>query len=164
VEAVFQFRLPLIDEVRRAEDGAAGDFATVEEFSNNEPGFDGFSNSDVVGDEETDDRQAQGHQEWDQLVGAGLNGDVAEGAERAGSIAEFQVDGIAQKDGGLVAAVARWIRQREDGRFGWGEFQIRQDESDVFFGATEWAQRQGVGGGAGLDDPLAATGADECSG
>jgi hypothetical protein len=58
VESIFQFSLPLIHEMWRAKNSAAGDFATIKKFSNNETGFNGFSDSDIVGNEEADDGKA----------------------------------------------------------------------------------------------------------
>ena len=164
VEAVFQFALPLLHEVRRAEDSAARDFATVEQFPDDEGGLDGFPDAHVVGDEQTHHRQTQGHEERDQLIGAGLHGDIAKRAEGAGSVAQFQMDGIAEEGGGLVVAEARGIRKRKGGGFGRGEFEVRQDERDVFFGATEGPQREGIRLRTWLHDPFPATGADKRSG
>ena len=47
----FQFRRPLLDKVRRAQHGEALDFAPVEKFSYDQPGFDGLAEADLVGEE-----------------------------------------------------------------------------------------------------------------
>lgn len=62
VEADFQLTLPLLDKVRRAEDGQAGDFAAIHEFACNQTGFNGLADTHVVGDQQTHRGQAQRHQ------------------------------------------------------------------------------------------------------
>ncbi|MNF71527.1 hypothetical protein D3C84_534780 [compost metagenome] len=96
VEAGFQLALPLFDQVRRAEDGQAGDFATIHQFAGDQAGLDGLADTHVVGNQQAHGGQAQRHQQRHELVAARLHGNVAEGAERAGSGAQGQTQCIAQ--------------------------------------------------------------------
>ena len=137
MEPVFQLRLPLVHQVRRAQDRAASDFAAIQQLADDESGLDGFADAHVIRDEQADHRQPQCHEQRHELIGAGLDGDVAERAEWPGPVAEFQMDGIPQQSGRLVAAVAGRIGQREDCRFRRCKLQFRQDQSDVFLGTAE---------------------------
>ena len=61
VEAVLQFGLPLLDQVRRAQHGQAGDFATVHQLAHDEASFDRFTDTHVIGNQQAYGVQAQGH-------------------------------------------------------------------------------------------------------
>ena len=99
MEAVLQFGLPLLDKMRRTQDGASGDFPSVEEFANDEPGFYGFSYSHIVGDKESHNRQAECHEQRHELVGPRLDGNVSKRTERACPVSEFQQDGVSKQSG-----------------------------------------------------------------
>ena len=107
VELLGQFALPLLGQVRRAEDGEPLDFAAIEQFAGDEHRLDRFADANVVGDEQPDRVELQGHHQRDELVGAGLDGDAGEAAERAGGGAGGQAGRFAQQLAGLkVAEVA----------------------------------------------------------
>ncbi len=116
-----------------AQDGAAIYFATIQQLAHDQTGFDRFANTNVIGDEQAHDGKAKGHQQRHELIGARLDGDVTEGAERASAITQLQVDRITKQRGSLVTAMARGIGQWERGRLGWREFEIWQDKGDVLF-------------------------------
>jgi hypothetical protein len=52
MELVRQLHAPLINEVWWAQHRDAVDVASVEEFAGDEPGFDGFTDPDIVGDQQ----------------------------------------------------------------------------------------------------------------
>jgi hypothetical protein len=110
---VFDLLLPLVAEVRRAEDAGAGDLSAVEQFAGDEQRFDGLADADVVGDEHAHGVEPQRHQQRDELVRARADTDPSERAERAGGIAERKPGGVKeQRRGGRVAG-GLWIGQRE---------------------------------------------------
>ena len=78
VEACLQLGLPLLNQVRRAQHGQAGDLTSVHQLPRNQPGFDGLADANVIGNEQPNGGQAQGHQQGYELVATGLHGDVAE--------------------------------------------------------------------------------------
>ena len=78
VEAGFQFGLPLFDQMWRAENGQPGNFAAVQQFTDDQAGLNGFAHPHVIGNQKTYGGQAQGHQQRDQLVAARFHGNVAE--------------------------------------------------------------------------------------
>jgi hypothetical protein len=78
-EFVPHFVAPLEAECGGGEDEDALDAASEEEFSEDESGFDGFTESDVVSEEEADAGHAEGFEEGDELEVVDLNGAV-EGA------------------------------------------------------------------------------------
>ena len=164
MEALLQFALPLLAQVRRAEHGQALDLATVEQLAGDQRAFDGLADTDVVGDQQAHGVLLQRHQQRHELVGARLDGDVAEAAERAGTGAQLELQRIEQQlAGGMVARlVAR--RPREGGRPHGLALQRQIDQRFVLFATAERAQVQGLGVGLGQDDPFAAAGRDEAAG
>ena len=99
MELLAQLLLPLLGQVRRAEDHEPVGLAAVQQLAGDEAGLDGLADADVVGDQQAHRVQLEGHQQRDELVGARLDGDAAEGAEGAGAAAEAQADGLAQQAG-----------------------------------------------------------------
>ena len=86
-EADLHFGLPLGDDGGRAGDDDALDLLTHDHFAEDEAGFDGFAEADVVGNEEVDAREEQGFAEGFQLVGHDLD------ASAVGGLEEFGVGG-----------------------------------------------------------------------
>jgi hypothetical protein len=84
----------LLDEVGRAENGEGIDLATVHEFTQDEASFDGFPDTDIIGDEDAWHWEAQGHQERDELIDARLERKLSGGAERPCTTAEGKAHGI----------------------------------------------------------------------
>jgi hypothetical protein len=82
IELGNEFLLPLFRQVRRAEDANPVYFAPIQKLAGHETGLDAFSYAHVIGDEEADRVQFQGHQEGNKLIGPGLAGEPPEGAER----------------------------------------------------------------------------------
>ena len=66
--------------------------------------LDRLADADVVGDQEPDRVELQGHQERHELVGAGLDRDLAERAERAGTGAKSQANRVPEQPAGLMVA------------------------------------------------------------
>ena len=83
-EAIFEFGLPLIEHRGRAGDDNVLDAFAKEEFGGNEPGFDGFAEADVVGDEEIDAGQAESLAEGLELIGVELDPGSERRLEEAG--------------------------------------------------------------------------------
>ena len=118
VELVLELSLPLLGQVGRAEDREATDLATIEQFPGDQQGLDCLADADVVGDKQPDRVQLQGHQERHELIGPGLDGDLAEGPERAGTRSEAKPDRVAEQAAGLVVAELGRVGGREIGRAG----------------------------------------------
>jgi hypothetical protein len=155
MEAGCEFRLPLVHQVWRTQYGALRNLPTVEKLAKNESCFDGFADTDIIGDQQPHHRQTQCHQQWNDLVGAWFHGDVAEGTERTRAVAKFEVNGVAQEGGGLMAAVELRVGKRKCRRLNGGEFEFRKNQGDILFGASEGAQQKCVGFRAWLDNPFA---------
>ena len=159
VELLPQLLLPLLGEGGRAEDGEPVGLAAGEELGGDEARLDRLPDADVVGDEEPDGVELEGHQERDELVGARLDGDGAEGAERPGARPEPEADGVAQEAAGAEVAEARRVGRREPGRR--DGLELREDPRDFFFRAAEGAEDEEVVLRLGKDDPFPAAGGDE---
>ena len=90
----------------RTEDRQAGDLATVDQFANDERRLDGLADADVVGNQQAHDFLLECHQQRHELVGARLDGDVAEAAKRAGASAQLELQRVAQQlPGGVVGSL-----------------------------------------------------------
>ena len=114
VELVAHLGLPLLGEVRRAEDGEPLDLAPVEQLAGDEQRLDRLADADVVGDQQPDRVQLQRHQQRHELVRARLDGDAAEGAERPGARAEAEPDARRGAAGGCGSRRRRCrVGQRE---------------------------------------------------
>lgn len=164
VKARLELGGPLIDEVRRTQDGEAGDVAAIEELARDESGLDGLADANVVGDEQTHHVELERHQQRDELVGPGLDGDLSRGPEGPGAAAEREQEGVAEEG---RRAVTRGLlqRRRGEGRLGDGfGLEPEVQEGLVFLGAGHRAHAQDVGVATVEDDPLASARADEGAG
>ena len=161
LELLGEFALPLLCQVRGAEDGEAGGVALVEELPGDQPGLQGLADADVVGDEQADRVEAERHEQGDELVGPGLDGDAGEGAERARPGAEPETERVAQEGAGAVVAHEVRVGESEAGRR--HRFKRRPDPGDLVVGAPEGPEHEEVVVGVGEHDPLAAAGPHEGS-
>ena len=57
IELRLELARPLLDEMRRAQDGEAVDLAAVDQLAQDQPGLDGLADADIVGDQQPHDRQ-----------------------------------------------------------------------------------------------------------
>jgi hypothetical protein len=89
----------LLDEVRRAENREGIDFASVNEFAQDETGLDGFANADIIGYEKAWHLEAQRHQKRDKLIDAWLERKLGGGTERAGTTTESQAQCVREQRG-----------------------------------------------------------------
>jgi hypothetical protein len=119
VEARLELAHPLLHEVRRAQHGERLDVAAVEQLAGDERGLDGLADADVVGDEQAHGIELERHQQRDELVGAGLDGDLPEAAERARRRAGATGAGVAQEQSQRRARRAG-VRRPREGRLGDG--------------------------------------------
>ena len=135
--------LPLFAEVGEADDGEAFDLPAFQEFADDEQGFDGLANADVIGDKQPHGLLPQRHDERHHLVSARPERELGEGAERAGAVAEGEPRGIVQQAGGADVAEVCAGRRFETGvRRAVGIDVERQVDAGDFF----------VGAAQGLDD------------
>ena len=112
VEFAFHFPLPLLGELRRAENGDAADFAAIEKLAGDEKRFDSFTDTDVISDQEADCLKAKSHQKRHQLVGTRLHCNATKAAEWTDGTAEAQASSIAEELTGEEVAGLAWIRER----------------------------------------------------
>lgn len=87
--------LPLLGQVRWAEDAEPAGIALLQELPSHKERLDGLADPDVVCDQEPYGVEAERHKERHKLVGAGFDGDLAKRAERAGRGAEPEAEGVA---------------------------------------------------------------------
>jgi len=115
-ELVLQLLLPLVAQIRRAQDAHATDIAPVEQFAHNQARLDRLANPDVIRDQQAHRLLLQGHHQRHELVQARAEGDVPEAAERSRAVAQQQARRLLQQpDGGQVLDVGE-VRQPEGRR------------------------------------------------
>ena len=156
---------PLLDEVRRAEHGEAVDLAAVEQLAGDERGLDGLADADVVGDEQAHRVELERHEQRHELVGARLDGDLAEAAEGPGAAPQREQERVAQEQRRVLAALLRGGRAREAWRRVTGSASSGRWMSVWSSSEPETGRTRSVS--ASLpdeDDPLAPAGADEAAG
>ena len=69
VEMTGKLRRPLVDEMRRTQNGQSSDLATIKEFPSDKPGLNGLSDADVIRHQQPSHGHLERHQEWDELIG-----------------------------------------------------------------------------------------------
>ena len=76
---------PLLHQMRRAKDSEPGNLAPIDQLSKDEARLDGLAYADVVGDQQPNDRQPQGHHQGHELIGAGFETETGGRSERTGA-------------------------------------------------------------------------------
>ena len=161
MELFGKFLLPLFGQVGRAEHGHALDFAAIQQFAGDEHALYRFANPHVIGNEQANGIELEGHHERHKLVRPGLDGNAGEAAERAGGRASGEPGRLAQQATGAEVAQVGDRGQRERGRL--HGLDGRHDANDLFIEAADRPGQQQICGGVGEDHPFAAPGPDECA-
>ena len=100
-EFFFQFTVPLVAQMGRADYGKTFYQATVVHLTYDEQGFDGFADPDVVGYQQAYDLLSQPHNERYQLIGAWTYREPTEGAKGSRPRAQGEPRGVVEELGGL---------------------------------------------------------------
>ncbi len=85
VELGVQLAGPLFNEVRWTEDREAIGLAAINQLAEDQAGFNGLADADVVGDQQPHHVEAERHQQWHQLIGAWLETQPCGRAEGPGA-------------------------------------------------------------------------------
>ena len=109
IEFALELAGPLLDEMRRAQHGETVDLAAIDQLAQDQPGFDGLADADIVGDQQPHDGKAQRHQQRHELVGARLEAEPRRRAERPGAAPQRQPQRLGQQPG---AVLGRGLRRR----------------------------------------------------
>ena len=136
---------PLLAQVRRADHRHLADLATVQQLPGDQQCLHGFAQTHLVGDQHPRHLLLEGHQQRHQLVGAGLQGDVAEAAKRPGTGPELEHQGIAQQQGRTLGTALGRIRWLELGRAHIAALQGPVERGDLAVAAAQRAQLQYLG-------------------
>jgi hypothetical protein len=95
VEFFRQLALPLLRQVRWAQHGQAADLAAVQQLARDDARFDSLADADVIGDQQAHGVELERHHQRHELVGARLNGNAPEAAERPGGGARGEARRVA---------------------------------------------------------------------
>jgi hypothetical protein len=126
--------------VRRAEYREAGDSAIVKQLADDQPGFDGLPDTDVVRDEKPYRVEPQCHQERHQLIGARLDSYRTERAEGSSRGSKPEPQSVPQQSSGLMVTRGCRIGPLELGRN--HRFKGGKDACRLILGAADRAQEQ----------------------
>lgn len=85
VELGAEFHSPLLDKLWWTENGETIYLAPINQLPQDQRSLDSLTDTDVIGDHQTNCWQTERHQEWDELVGARFKGKASGGAEGARS-------------------------------------------------------------------------------
>ena len=94
VEPGTQFHRPLVHEVRRTKHGEPVNLATVVQLTHDQACLDRLAHANIVSDQQAGDRQAQRHEDRNQLIGARLDRDARRRTERSRSPAQRKAQRI----------------------------------------------------------------------
>ena len=162
-EAILQFCDPLVHEVRRAENRKRIDFSAIHQFAEDQTGFDGLADADVVGNQQPRDLKPKGHEKRDQLVRPRFKSKLCGGSERACPPAEGQPQRVGKKRRLGLHCRARIVRQVETSGFYRCKLEIRSKNHDVVFIAREGAQGEQALAGCRQGNPFTAARSDKIS-
>jgi len=161
VEFGNELLLPLFRQVRRAENANTIDLPPIQKLAGHETGLDALSYAHIVGDEEADRVQFQGHEERHKLVGPGLAGEPPKGPERTGAGAKPETDRIPQEATGYMAPQVLRSRRLEASRL--DLFKSGMDPGGLLKGAAQGPDDEEVAFRFGKDHPFPSPGADKRS-
>ena len=154
--------LPLLGQMWGAEHGKGLDFTTIEQFACDETCFHGLADAHVIGDEQPDGIEPQGHQQRHELIRPRFDGNATETTERAGRRAGGDAGGITQQGPRLKITE---VVARGEGKRGTGDgLDGREQASDFFIQPADGAEHEKVVRGIGQDNPLATARVNEGSG
>jgi hypothetical protein len=145
--------LPLLGEVRWAEDGNPTYLATVQKLSGNERCLNGLANAHIVGDEHADGVEFERHHQRYELIRAGFHSDSTEAAEWTGRRTRRQTGRIAQEPTRRKVAKVVFAGQGEG--CGPDLFYVRKDACDLFVETSNGAQQKYLVSRFGEHNPLA---------
>ena len=101
---VSQFHLPLFGQRRGAQYSQALNLAAIQQLAGNQSGFDGFSDTHIIGNQNPDRILFQGDQQRNQLIRPGVHSQPAKGSKGSGAGAKPQAHRIAKQITGVVVA------------------------------------------------------------
>lgn len=155
-EFLREFPLPLLAQVRRADNGEPFDISAVEQFPGNQGRLDGLADTHIVGDEQTDGVELQRHEQGHELVGARFDVEIAEAPEGPGAGAELQTKRVAEQERRVVGPWRVGVREFECSGLRRLGLKRQIDERRIVFGSAKRAELEKIVAGFGQDNPLAA--------
>ena len=123
IEFLGQFTDPLLDEMRRTKHRKAVDQATIEHFTDDQPGFNCLPDANVISDQQPHDRQLQRHHQRHELISARLDAKMGGAAEGARAATKRQTQRIRQQTGAVLGIPSPWCGWRKPRRFHWGRLK-----------------------------------------
>ena len=89
--------LPLVAEMRQANHGETCHLSAFHHLAQDEKGFHGLADADIVGYQQADSVLPQGHHQWHDLISTGAKRELGQSPERAGPVAESQAGGVVEE-------------------------------------------------------------------
>ena len=155
---------PLLTQVGRADHRDRADLTAIEQLAGDQQGFHRFAQTHLIGDQQPRHLLLECHQQRHQLVGARLQGQVSQAAERSCPGAQLQQQGIAHQQRRTLRTALAGIRPGEGGRGHVVALQGQKQGGDLLVAAAQGPQLEGVRRRVGQHHPLPAAGAHDRTG
>jgi hypothetical protein len=107
------------------------DLASVNQLPKNEPCLNRLADSDVVSDHQADGGKAERHQQWNQLIGSGLESKSCGRPKRACPSSQGETERVSEESGSVLSGQSLAVREFESGRPDWSALQRRVKELNV---------------------------------
>jgi hypothetical protein len=140
VELLGQFPLPLLGQVRRAQNTEGLTLTSIQKLAGDQCSLNGLADANVVGNQNPHRVKLERHQKRDKLVRARLNGNPPERSEGSSAGPEAEPQGIAEEAGRAVIAGVGWVGKVETGRLDC--LQGGRDAGDFILCAAQRTQQQ----------------------
>jgi hypothetical protein len=155
VELLGQLALPLFGELGGTQDRQPPGLTAIEQLAGDEARFDGLSNPDIVGDQQSDRIKPERHEERDELIRPRFDADPTEGAERPSARSEAQANRVPEEAARAVIADPRGVWWIEASRL--DRLYEGVDASDLVVGTAQRTNDVEFAFGLRENDPLAAS-------
>ena len=119
----------------RAEHGQALGVAAIQHLPGDQRSLDRLADADIVGDQQPHRLEPECHQQRNELIRTGVDGDAPERAERPGGRAETEPESVAEQASAARIARRRWVRGRERRRCDW--LELWENPGDLVIGGPE---------------------------
>ena len=148
----------------RADHRDRADLAAIEQLAGNQQGLHRFAEAHLIGDQHPGDALLERHQQRHQLIGAGIEGKVAQAAEWPRPGTQLEQQGIAQQQRRTLRTALARVRPGEGGRGHVVPLQWQKQGGDLLLASAQGPELQGVGRRIGQHHPFPSAGPHDRAG
>src|SRR5262249_55165992 len=114
--------------------------AAIHQLAHDQPGLDGLTDADIVGDQQSHDGNPQRHQQWDKLIGAWLEAETCRRSKWSGAPPERKSQSFGEEACAVLGRQVVGRRKRETRGAQRLALERWMDQVSVRLGAPERAQ------------------------